>query len=186
MLSQGSLLKLLLLKWLVYWLRMGKDVWGRIHGCCPLKKCCYTGQKIMASDLAAEELQGWAQEAAKSQSAPTFATVSCTPANSQNPFAPGCFPPLPPCFSASTSLQWHELPMWGEVSWPNLFLHMGTNSRHTKNGCWHPGSGMICPTAKCCVPSKHGMDVSCCLASCSPVTKGNHLKVLVDTQKSWN
>lgn len=32
-----------------------------------------------------------------------------------------------------------------------------------------------CPTAECYVPSKHGMDVSCCLASCSPITRGNHL-----------
>lgn len=34
---------------------------------------------------------------------------------------------------------------------------------------------LMFPTAECCVPSKHSMDVSCCLASCSPITKGNHL-----------
>lgn len=34
---------------------------------------------------------------------------------------------------------------------------------------------LMCPTAEYCVPSKYGTDVSCCLASCSSITRGNHL-----------
>lgn len=39
------------------------------------------------------------------------------------PFVSLCFSPLPSCFSASTSLQRHELSECGQIRWPDMFLH---------------------------------------------------------------
>lgn len=150
----------------------------RCMGVVPRRNAVALARHTVASDLGAEELQGWAQEAAKSQSAPTCAIVGCSPANSQNPLCTHLlysFTVLLLCLHITT-VTWASHVWTGQLA--KFVLAQGINPRHTKNGCWHPGSGMkalMCPTAECCVPSKYGMDVSCCLASCSSITRGNHL-----------
>lgn len=56
----------------------------------------------------------------------------------KTPFTLIYFSPLPSYFSASTSLQWHELPMCGQINWPNLFLHRAQTQDPLKTvaGIW--------------------------------------------------
>ena len=160
--------------------RMGKDVWERMRGCCPPSS--NAGAQVrhtVASVPAMEGLQGWAQEVAESQHAPTSAAVSCPPAKSQTP----------PCtlllFSLTILLLCLHITAVTRAShaWKGGRLgkpvHVqGPKSRHSKNGCQPPGSGrkaLMHRTAKCRMSSNSGVDVSCCLASCSPITKGNNL-----------